>query len=115
MIAVWHYIDETRMTQPGADNLLEASATRHDIITPPAPDLPRVPSDHGTDYGGQDDATSQGGRSEVVIRSNLLLGPGSEVLAFGPPSPSMFVHNQAYHIQTQLPDGRKSLLVDQAQ
>ena len=53
-----------------------------------------------------------GGRLEVVIRSNLLLGPGSEVLAYGPPSPSMFVHNQAYHSQTQLLDGRKSLLID---
>jgi len=110
MIAVWNYIDENRVTQPGATNLLEAGAMRHDIFTPPAPDLPRVPSDQGTDWGGQDDATSQGGRSEVVT-SNLLLGPGSETLTYTY-SPSMFVHNQAYHIQTQLPDGRKSLLID---
>ena len=119
IIAVWNYIDETRITQQiggyTAENLLTRNAQTHDIGTPHSRSVISASS------GSQTPQPYTNGVIEEVFRdlnpiNNPLpprpaqATPQGEPTAYGPGH--LFVTNKAYHIQTQLPDGRKSLLID---
>ena len=95
VIAVWHYIDENRVTQEvggqRAEHLLESTAVRYslsggDIVTPPSqPSTPRSDTPFS------------------IVQPPLFQGePGSS---------TMYSHDH-FHIHTQLPDGRQSILID---
>ena len=99
MIAIWHYIDPDRVTQvvggQRAENLLEQNAAHFDIA---AGDLTPQPS-------------PRTGSASTMTTGGWVVS--------GAPSPqgqhrsgsSMYV-GEHFHVHTQLPDGRPSILVD---
>jgi hypothetical protein len=104
---VWHYISDEVVTQYVgglmAENMLEANTVFHNIGTPPngyAHMGEHYPTPHGEAiaYGGG------GLRSEAPAWTGASSSNGQQHL---------YVNNsECFHIQTQLPDGRKSLLID---
>ena len=125
IIAAWRYIDEAMVAQrlhhtgQQVANLLTTNTQFHQIGTPldgrmsplasanTAREVPLIPPHQAN------------GVIDEVFRDlkpvNHPLGPAptpqGEPVAYGPPNGHMYV-TWAYHIQTRLPDGRKSLLID---
>ena len=123
VIAVWNYIDENRVTQqvgglPQAPNLLTANTRFHQIGTPPDGRMPTpfipVPTPNGViesvfqDLNPLNNPLSNQTSQSSNGRHQSEIGTG-EPVAY---SNGQFFVQHCYHIQTQLPDGRKSLLID---
>jgi len=119
LISVWHYIDENIVTQSltgglQAPNLLESGVAMHSMTTPPgvlptslsAPTTPRLTP------------RSARARPSSSAPTTPRLTPRAEPSAPGSPTSSAYgsfyteTHNPTFHIQTRLPDGRPSLIVD---
>ena len=119
LISVWHYIDENIVTQTltgglQAPNLLESGAAMHNITTPPgvlqtaqsAPASPRLTP------------RSARARPSSSVPTTPRVTPRAEPSVPGSPASSAYgsfyteTLNPTYHIQTRLPDGRPSLIVD---
>ena len=104
VIAIWKYIYAKRVTQQVgrhvAPNLLETRIVRHDISTPESrmPPTPEPVSSHTVSVQSQPSGQHNPCWTQPSSSSRQAHG-------------DMFVqHEAAYHIQTQLPGGRKSLL-----
>ena len=112
IIAIWKYIDETRITQGEVENELTQNTTMHQISTPP---------DQETDLSNSQSSEFVRVPTPIPQESPLRDPEGSPV-ALGPPIPPFPPHfpvfddskgqKSCFHIQTQLPDGRPSLLID---
>ena len=118
MIAIWHYIDEDRVTQNfgergfRAPNLLERSATFHSIgtrsnssggdRTPVTPRTSRASSRQSSRSRSRGSGPTEP-TQEPQNRFQRWLGYFSSYMERG---------SRVYHVQTRLPDGRIAIIVD---
>ena len=115
IIAIWNYVDDTYLTQPGAPNLLTVAqpAAEHELITPRSMATEYhfgTPDSHASVAMSESPWIYDHSRNLIVLPSTYL--DASDWTPVGERSDSTPNDVVSYHTDTRLRDGRPAILID---